>query len=533
MPAREFANFLDFYARSVEPLCRDVNLAYWNASISGKAADFERSAELQVKLQRIFSSADDYESICKWRSNSAIADPIARRQIEILHHIYLRNQIDPALNERITKLGSKIESQFNVYRARVNGRESTTNDILKILRESHDTELRKQAWTAGKEVGAVVKDDLLTLVKLRNEAAVALGYDNYYSMSLDLGEQDETEILTLFDDLERRIREPFRVLKEETDQHLATRYGIRADDVRPWHYEDLFFQEAPKVYDVDLDEHYESKEILDLVTRFYGSIGLDVEDILARSDLYEKPGKDQHAYCTDIDRKGDIRILANIKNDENWTGTMLHELGHAVHDKYVDPRLPYLLRQEAHIFTTEAIAMLFGRLSKNPDWISEVVGIPRREKERIADELGKSLRLHQLIFSRWSQVMVRFERELYLDPDQDLNALWWRLAERYQMLTPPDDTDLPHWASKTHIVSVPVYYQNYLLGEVLASQLSHRIKTRILPEGASGSLKGHPEVGDYLREKIFAPGARDRWDVMVRRATGEPLSPKYFVEEFV
>jgi peptidyl-dipeptidase A len=533
MPSQEFADFLGFHAQTVEPLCREVNLAYWNASISGKSADFERSAEMQVELQRIFARAEDYDRICKWKSDPAIAEPIERRQLEILDHLYLRNQIDPALNERITKLGSKIENQFNVYRARVNGREVTTNDILRILKESTDSKARKEAWRAGKEVGAVVKDDLLTLVKLRNDAAAALGYSNYYSMSLELGEQNEQEILALFDELEKRIREPFRALKNEADERLAARYGIRTADIRPWHYEDLFFQEAPQVYDVDLDKHYGTREILDLVTRFYNSIGLEVGDILARSDLYEKPGKDQHAYCTDIDRRGDIRILANIKNDENWTGTMLHELGHAVHDKYIDPDLPYLLRQEAHIFTTEAVAMLFGRLSKNADWIEEVVGISRTEKEKIAVELSKSMRLHQLIFSRWSQVMMRFERELYLDPDQDLNALWWQLAERFQMLTPPDDTDFPHWASKTHVVSVPVYYQNYLLGEVLASQLGYHIRAKVLPAGAGGSLNGHPEIGDYLRDEVFELGARYRWGDMVQRATGEPLSPKYFVEEFV
>ena len=43
-----------------------------------------------------------------------------------------------------------------------------------------------------------------------------------------------------------------------------------------------------------------------------------VDDILARSDLYEKEGKNQHAYSFNIDRKQDIRILCNIVPNMRW-----------------------------------------------------------------------------------------------------------------------------------------------------------------------------------------------------------------------
>jgi len=49
--------------------------------------------------------------------------------------------------------------------------------------------------------------------------------------------------------------------------------------------------------------------------------------VIARSDLYEKPGKSPHAFCTDIDARGCCAWLANIVPSEYWMGTMLHELG--------------------------------------------------------------------------------------------------------------------------------------------------------------------------------------------------------------
>ena len=46
----------------------------------------------------------------------------------------------------------------------------------------------------------------------------------------------------------------------------------------------------------------------------------------------------------------------------------------------------------------------------------------------------KMRRNQLLIFSRWCQVMLRFEKGMYADPQQDLNKLWWDLVEKYQLL---------------------------------------------------------------------------------------------------
>jgi peptidyl-dipeptidase A len=118
--------------------------------------------------------------------------------------------------------------------------------------------------------------------------------------------------------------------------------------------------------------------------------------------------------------------------------TMLHELGHGVYDQNISMTLPYFLRTPAHTFTTEAIAMIFGRLSSNPEWMKENAGVSTEEAGIIGNEVKQSLRLEQLVFSRWTQVMFRFEKSMYENPDQDLNKLWWDLVEKYQMIKKPE-----------------------------------------------------------------------------------------------
>ena len=105
---------------------------------------------------------------------------------------------------------------------------------------------------------------------------------------------------------------------------------------------------------LDTDHYFRDKDLKAITRETYDSMGLEVRDVLARSDLYERAGKDQHAFCIGIGRDYpyDVRVLANIRPDSYWMDTMLHEFGHAVYDKYINPSLPYLLRSVAHTSST-------------------------------------------------------------------------------------------------------------------------------------------------------------------------------------
>jgi len=138
--------------------------------------------------------------------------------------------------------------------------------------------------------------------------------------------------------------------------------------------------------------------------------------MLAKSDLYEREGKNQHAFCLDMNRRGDVRVLCNIRDNEYWMSTMLHEFGHAVYDKYVDRNLPFILRTPAHIFTTEAVAMFFGRLTRNREWLERFPRVDRAELSRIMPQVEKMLKRQMLIVARWIITFVTFERELTAIP---------------------------------------------------------------------------------------------------------------------
>ncbi len=531
----ELEKFITVHVQKIKPMEKETNLASWGAAVTGKSEDYDKLSKLTLRLRQVYTDPQEYAFLKDMKESGQVKDAKLARQLDVLHNAYLKNQIEPELLKRIVDLGTEIEKNFSTFRGTIEGTKITDNEIKEILKTETDSAKRKQAWLASKQVGAAVADDIIQLVKLRNQAARKIGFDNYHTLSLTTAEQDVKELDRIFNELYELTNEPFAELKADLDRILAAKCSIAVAELMPWHYHDPFFQETPMVYELDLDAYYKDKGVKELAARFYAGIGLPVESILVSSDLYEREGKNPHAFCTDIDREGDVRILCNIKNNEYWMEVTLHELGHAVYDKYHDPKVPYPLREPAHIFTTEAIAMFFGRLSRNPVWMQQMLELSDEQRMEIEKVSSKYAQLKQIIFARWAMVMYDFEKQLYANPDQDLNSLWWDTVEKYQLVKRPPSRNKPDWAAKIHFAIAPCYYHNYMLGELLASQLHHHIVHNILKleSDKDVSYVDQSKAGDFLARKVFEAGNLYHWNEMIERATGQPLTPKYFVAQFV
>jgi peptidyl-dipeptidase A len=535
-PAAAAKDFIAEHEKKMKPLDVVAGIAWWDANITGKDDDFKRKEEAQNKIDAALSDTKKFEvlkGIKAARDGGKIADPIIAREVDVLYLTYLEKQVSPELLKKITAKANTVEQAFNVYRAKVDGKEIPDSKVRSTLKDSTDSAQRQKVWEASKGVGKVVESDLKELVKLRNEAAKQLGFKNFHALTLALNEQDGPELIKLFDDLDQLTSKPFTDAKEDIDFRLAKRYGIKAEELMPWHYHDPFFQEAPAVYDSNLDTPYAKADLPKLCRDFYAGIGLPIDRVLTKSDLYEKKGKSPHAFCTDIDREGDVRVLANIVPNEYWMGTMLHELGHSVYSSHNIPQsLPYILRCESHILTTEGVAMQFERLSKSRAWL-EKMGVSVSNPQSFDDAAIKIKRNQLLIFSRWCQVMLRFEKGMYEDPAQDLNKLWWDLVEKYQQVKRPKDRDAPDYGSKIHICSAPVYYHNYMMGQLFASQVHHALSKEVF-EAAPNSViyVGNKHVGEFMKKKVFEPGRTLDWKALTKHATGEELNPKAFAKDF-
>jgi peptidyl-dipeptidase A len=492
--------------------------AWWTASLSGRRADYRRMEAADRAVNRHYSRQSVVGRI--QRLLVSRLDPLTRRRIERLGLAYRSKQAPIQILDRVTRAEAAVQETYSTFRAEFEGHACSDNELEDVLRTSRDSARVQAAWEARKQIGATVAQDLRELARLRNEAARSIGFMNHWCASLVLEEINPDWLDEMLDEVELATRRSFRAMKADLDRHLSRRFKITQAKLRPWHYADPFFQETPEVFAPPADPLYAQRDVVELAAESYRQLGFrNIDAILARSDLYPREGKNQHAYAVDIDREGDVRTFLNVEPNARWMGTLLHELGHTIYQDGIDrTELPFDLRDDPQGSLNEGFAMFCEQPTTNPAWLQEVVGLSEGEAHGLAPQLAAQETASLLAFVRWCLTIVQFERQFYADPEQDLNSLWWDLEERFQGIPRPEGRDAPDWAAKIHVATAPVYYHKYLLGRMFSAQL-----TREMNADFGGWWEGRPKSGEYIKRELFLPGARYEWADLVERVTGEPL----------
>ena len=338
MPDRVAQRVIDAWTERLAPVMRERAAAWWEVNVAATPAN---SARYRKALEAVEDAAGDAEGFSRLEHaiEEKAEDPRRRRTLAVLRNALLPFQGPKDARTEMAALTARVQERYSNVRGTVAGKPVSDNEIAAILESSDDVALRKAAWEAGKEVGAVVAKDVRRLAHLRNVVARALRFSDHRAMELARQEVDEAWLASFLARMDAGTAAPFAAYKSALDARLAKRFRTTPEALRPWHHADPFFQQAPAGEgDGVLAETFRGCDPVALARRTYEPLGFsrEVEDVLARSDLFPKAGKCQHAFCSHVDREGDVRVLCNVVPTERWTGTMLHELGHAVYDEDID-----------------------------------------------------------------------------------------------------------------------------------------------------------------------------------------------------
>jgi peptidyl-dipeptidase A len=318
------------------------------------------------------------------------------------------------------------------------------------------------------------------------------------------------------------------------------RYGISAEESKlPWYGEG----NLKRLLQFDLQPYLTEKDPLPLLQKTAQLMGDDLQGVFSqsiyakngeiRSSIYFDPAKDdgksQHWFSFAVSPPNDARIFGSVDSRyrnamDTSMSALLHEgAGHSLDVTNIDPTLPYLLR-EPHPITTESHGMLLENLMQDAQWLEKVVGLPNVEAGTVAQKAQLYGQASSLAQIRNMLAITQFERQMYKNPEQDLNKLWWDLQEKYLGVKRPPEGDLPNFARIPHFFSHPAYYQNYFLADLARAQKLEYIKQHF-----GGLLT--PEAGKYLRTYRKA-GAQFNWDDLIERMTDKPLNVDALQKEF-
>ena len=360
---------VDDFEQALEPLVHAQNLAEWDAATEATDANEEQLVAASKRVDAVLAERERYEQLVEADQGGGDDAQFSRR-VRLARLASEASQRERALADRIIESEARLGSLFSRHRGTIGGRDVNDNEIAKILRESSNREERRQAWDASKSIGPQAAPLVRELAHLRNEAARALGYRDHFVFSLTLDELDEVWLLALLDDLEGRLSRPGRARRRPSTRASASAWAsppARRCSRGTTPTRSSRICRRP----VTIRSRRRSRASTRSRSR-----GITSARSATTSTACWRAATSTRATARTSTRSAptstaghDVRVLANCEPGTRWLGTMVHELGHAVYDLAIDAELPWLLRSPAHTFTTEAIAMLHGRLVRDETFL--------------------------------------------------------------------------------------------------------------------------------------------------------------------
>lgn len=519
-----FNLFLKEFTFQIKEKFKALHLASWQLETQGSKAAATQVAKLDQELKIFLSDKETYQKLLDLKEEGFITDSNLLRILNTQIKAFEENQIPQELLTKMAEAEAELSRIYVEFRANFEGKTLKENDLIDLLKAEKKVQRRQEIWEATKQIGKEMAPKIIQLVKWRNQQAHRLGYADYYQMQLKLSEVDKKWLFSFLEEFHEETKPLYLKIYKHLEQELAKKFQVQPTALGPWAWNDPFCQEDP-LETPEQNDLLEKVSLLDAARNFFGSMGFNIDSVLAKSDLYERDNKNQHAFCTHIDREGDIRVLMNLRPNLKQLETLLHELGHAVYEQGLDSHLPWLLKSPPHMITTEAIALLMGRFAYTPQFLKS---LKANANPKVLEDIFEGLKRRQFIFSRWVLVMVHFEANLYQNPEQDLNQLWWSLVQKYQKICPPSHRSGKYdWACKYHVGLAPVYYHSYLLGEFLASMIKEHFQAE-----NPNPLFEQSQVASFLNEKLFSVGNRYPWHRLIESIFKTPLTFKPWMKEF-
>src|SRR5262249_60473846 len=109
---------------------------WWSANRDGKDEDCKQKEEAQNRIDEALANKERFaeiRAIKQLRDKGEIDDKVIAREIDVLYLLYLEKQVDPQLLKKITAKANAVEQKFNVFRAKVDGKEMTDSEVRDVL----------------------------------------------------------------------------------------------------------------------------------------------------------------------------------------------------------------------------------------------------------------------------------------------------------------------------------------------------------------------------------------------------------------
>jgi oligoendopeptidase F len=461
-----------------------------------------------LEIQKQIREAETEPEFLARLKTAKFRDPVIRRRQELFLDEATVTQISS--DAALSKLVEEITRDEADMRYDVGGRSMTRSELNNLLGHEPDRELRRQAWLVQQQLTAKTGERIRSAMKMRRTLAAQYSDRSFVDLMLShKGIRSQRQLLAWFEDIQCETEPEYQRLLA----HLRTE--LKVETVEPWDL-DYYFSTLTSGFE---EKKFVPERAWEQVKRVAATLGYNFEKLPVDTTISEITfGGGTYP----ILYRKEVKILVNKYKGLRFVDTLFHESGHGLHYSYdFEPQSSgssqpsFILEANFAEPFDEGLGQVMALMIYRPQFADAVFGLTPAE----ITAMKESYRLKSLYDLRGTIADSMFEFAAYENPDQDLSALYDRVASKYLGVPMHGGST---WAFDPFFASGPIYLQSYVLAEMVGRQVHHTVTQRF------GQQWG-VEAGSFLKEKFFARGGRLTLDEIIEEGTGEPLTDKYLI----
>jgi len=473
----ELNHFLTQKEIQYEKIAFNLGDAYWNFYSAEAEADLKTPKH---EFQTVLFNDTLHAYIKEWYPRlEEIKDTILKRRVGMWHNVLLSASVE--YSPEVMALRNELE------------------EALEVSGNNIDT-----TYNFGQ--------NMLKLIELRNKKAVELGFDNYVHLIFETNGMGYKWFLNFIDEMDKSTMEPYKRLIEETKQQ---------NNSKPFEMFNAYMFVGQFYRNQNPDKLKELNNI-ELVKASLHNIGIDYNTLPAKLVEMQLPAG-----------VGGQGLMINIPNDFRAVMTLgmdisvwMHEMGHGLHGLFNSINSPILEGYEWVPGNTnpgfaEGMAETSAYFTRNSKWQKEYTSLTDEEIKERKDIVNKFapafIRFHLLNFMQ--------ETELYLHPEKTYEQIQIELTKKYLLV----ETDNIRTGNLKNIiyVSYPLYLQNYLVADMVATQIHTTLENKFGDDYAFNK-----NIGNYLAENFYGAGEYFNWNQRLAKGTGKGLDIKSYLDYY-
>lgn len=402
---------------------------------------------------------------------------------------------------------------------------ASANKMSMMIVTNSDEKVRKACFAAREKLAVEFIDGYIEVVKLRNEYARTLGYQDFYDYKIQREDgMTKRELFAIFDD----IYEKTKYAKDNIKELEKTMPGLR----KPWNFGYMMAGSFTK----EEDQYFQFDEALIRWGRSFAALGINFKRGPLKLDLLDRKGKWNNGFCHWPDmvsfkdgkrNPGSSNFTCNVVPGQVGSGasglhTLFHEGGHAAH-LLNSEQLDVCVNHEYAPMSTawaETQSMFMESIFGSIEWRNRYAANGGGKLYPLELFEKKIKKLHPLRPLGLNSIMFvsNFEREIYEAKNLNASLVKSIAKKNFRKYYERSEDSLsalnvPHiyaWESSG-------YYHGYGLAELAVEQWREYFYKKY------GYIVDNPRVGKEMA-KVWALGAAKTFNEFVVIATGKKLS---------